>query len=1181
MPNRLAVVIPAYRPSEGLIDLVRKLTEKRLPGIVIVDDGSGPEFRETFAQASAFPNVELLRHAVNLGKGAALKTAFNHVLCTIPDLAGVVTADADGQHHPDDIERVAAALLARPDSLVLGARAFDGDVPLRSKIGNVATRGLMHALLGQKLTDTQTGLRGIPATLLPRLLRLEATGYEFELEMLIAAHQLAVPVVEETIQTIYEQGNPSSHFNPLIDSMKIYFVLLRFGSVSMMSALLDNLIFILTVHRFGSILASQVLSRAFSVAFNYGMVRSSVFYSKQRHQAVLPKYIALTIVSGSCSYAGIRLLSTRYGVGVVAAKLLVETFLFFVNFAVQRAFIFKPQSAAEPAETPQPLRVHPFAIALGALFVALLGLEAYGLRTSGLFTQDLWYPAGIRRFERYAEVYAILSAILIFAAPRYFAGVFAALLVLLTAFSVGPVPLLAAAFFFLSANALGSKLLGRTKSEAVEDQVCAMLLGTGIYTFTMTLVARLPVNYPAVWAVVLAAPLLIDPRATMARFANWVRLLRPPRAPSLAQRGGLAVLLFVLIAHWFVALKPETTADGLAMHLSIPANIAMNHQFTMEPWRFLWAVMPMAADFSYAIVYLLGGEYGARLVVFAMLLAACALLYCGLRRWTTPTVAYLLTAAFAATPIVQLVTGALFVENFLAAMILALLTAIWRFGDTGDRRYFYLAMALGGTAMTVKFGALAFVAMALPFAFVEARRHWKRLGPHPAGVCALGVALLLAMAAPPFAVAYVKTRNPLFPFLNEKFHSPYLPADADIRDGRFKRTLSARTPYDITFHTEAYYEGQRGSLGFLYLAFVPLGLLGFAVARRRPAVSAAVVALGAGAVILCTEPNARYLYAAMPLALIPVGATLAWTAEHQRGLYRTLIGFLLGGLALNLYFLPASSYYHKDFALKQPFARAERDRYLREAAPIRKVIEYFNKAHPKERVLLTHEGANAGLNADIYENHWHQIDTYLKLRAAADVPGVLGLINGWKVRYFIGRKPAPGELAEPPALAGFMAACTLPEFEVGDAYLARLDPGCGARSITEPVIAVQPGYYDDWDPALVYQGVWTQESGKQGPDRATRTYAETPGAQVTLAFEGRALYYVYTRGPNGGIASVTIDGVARDPIDQYYEVPDWQHKTGYCCFGPGRHVIVVRATGDKNPASSGYALDLDSFSVVD
>ena len=120
-------------------------------------------FAATFAAAARFPNVQLLRHAVNLGKGAALKTAFNYVLCAMPDAAGVVTADADGQHAPEDIARVAEALAAQPDALVLGARAFGADVPLRSRFGNIVTRGIMHALLGRKLADTQTGLRGIPA----------------------------------------------------------------------------------------------------------------------------------------------------------------------------------------------------------------------------------------------------------------------------------------------------------------------------------------------------------------------------------------------------------------------------------------------------------------------------------------------------------------------------------------------------------------------------------------------------------------------------------------------------------------------------------------------------------------------------------------------------------------------------------------------------------------------------------------------------------------------------------------------------------------------------------------------------------------------------------------------------------------------------------------------------------
>src|SRR5262245_53212757 len=276
-PLHPAVVIPAYKPSRGLIDLLHALPPEKFPAIVVVDDGSGAAYEETFSQAAALPNVQLLRHAVNLGKGAALKTAFNYVLVTHPAATGVVPADAGGQHHPEHIARLAAAMVEKPDSCVLGSPTFGDDVPLRSRVGNIATRGIMRALLGRKLTDTQTGLRGIPAPLLPRLLRMESTGYEFELEMLIAAHHLGMTIVETPIRTIYEEGNKSSHFNPVIDSMKIYFVLLRFGSVSLMTAVIDNLVFILMRNRGLEVGPAQVIGRLFAVAFNYTTVRSSVF----------------------------------------------------------------------------------------------------------------------------------------------------------------------------------------------------------------------------------------------------------------------------------------------------------------------------------------------------------------------------------------------------------------------------------------------------------------------------------------------------------------------------------------------------------------------------------------------------------------------------------------------------------------------------------------------------------------------------------------------------------------------------------------------------------------------------------------------------------------------------------------------------------------------------------------
>jgi hypothetical protein len=466
------------------------------------------------------------------------------------------------------------------------------------------------------------------------------------------------------------------------------------------------------------------------------------------------------------------------------------------------------------------------------------------------------------------------------------------------------------------------------------------------------------------------------------------------------------------------------------------------------------------------------------------------------------------------------------------------------------------------------------VMIAAPFAFAEARRHPKAFGPR-AGAFAAGAALLLAMAAPPYAIAYAKTRNPLFPFLNAKFHSPLLADGIELRDARFKKPLSWRTPYEMTFHTDQYYEGQNGSLGFHWLLVVPLGVLGFAVARRRPAVSAAVVAFGAGAVILSTEPNARYLYAAMPLALVPVGAALAWLRANQRAVYSGAVLCLLGATALNAWFLPSASYYHKDFSIKQPFSRKSREQYLSESAPVRSVVAYFNQAHRGEAVLLTHEGANAGLDADIYENHWHQITNWMRIRAAADVPALLRLMDTWKVRYFIAGKPTPDGIADPPQLAALLSECTLPEYEMGDYYLARLEPACNAQSVAEPPIVVKPGYYDAYDPAFVFRGAWTKAL-TPGADRNTSARSNTPGAAMSLAFEGRGVYYIYGVGPDGGTAWVSIDGTRRQQVDFNRPRIDWQHKAAFCCFGPGRHVIRIESTD-----AAGGAVNLDSISIVD
>ncbi len=332
------ILIPAYEAAPELQETVAALRGMGFTRIVIVDDGS--RLPISLLILNQLNGVHLLKHAVNLGKGAALKTGLNHILLTWPDAPGVVTADADGQHSPEDIAAVAAKLRSNPGNLILGSRQFRGQVPWRSKFGNRISATLVKLLVGTRLTDTQTGLRGIPLALAGQLLKLPSNGYEFELDMLLAAKHSGVPTLELPIRTIYLNSNSSSHFDPLWDSMRIYLVLMRFTLASVFTAIIDNAVFAIAYGELHNILLSQLIGRAVAVLFNYAAARKAVFLSRGPHKDTLPKYLLLVTANAAISYVLITLIHDRFQAGVVAIKVAVEAALFLASFLIQRDLIF-------------------------------------------------------------------------------------------------------------------------------------------------------------------------------------------------------------------------------------------------------------------------------------------------------------------------------------------------------------------------------------------------------------------------------------------------------------------------------------------------------------------------------------------------------------------------------------------------------------------------------------------------------------------------------------------------------------------------------------------------------------------------------------------------------------------------------------------------------------------------
>lgn len=336
------ILIPAYNPSDKLIDFAKKLSSyEQIYKVVIVNDGSNVEYNSIFDQIGKLDKITVLKHKKNKGKGAALKTGIEYINSNCKDCTGIITADADEQHSIEDILKMAGALSNNKNSLILGVRKFNKNIPLKSKIGNTLTRWITSTFFRLKISDTQTGLRGIPTIFIPNLLKIQFNGYEFEMEMLLMANRLGIEVKEVPIKTIYIDNNASSHFNPLIDSIKIYFVLLRHGFTSIITAVVDFIIFISLFSTLNNILLTTYVARFIALFVQYIIVKKFVFYySSEKTTKTFPKYILLVIFSGFISSTIIFYETQALGLSILMSKLIAEFFLYLFNFTIQYKFIF-------------------------------------------------------------------------------------------------------------------------------------------------------------------------------------------------------------------------------------------------------------------------------------------------------------------------------------------------------------------------------------------------------------------------------------------------------------------------------------------------------------------------------------------------------------------------------------------------------------------------------------------------------------------------------------------------------------------------------------------------------------------------------------------------------------------------------------------------------------------------
>ena len=231
------VLIPAYKPDKEMCSLAKELNTCGFD-VLIVNDGSGAEYDETFNTASQYATV--ISHEQNKGKGRALKTGIEYIRDNCKECEFFITADADGQHRADDIVRVKEEL-KNGAPFVLTTRLLNRNIPKRSKFGNDLSRVIYTLSTGRYFKDNQSGLRGFSTENIDWLLKVKGEKYDYEMNMLYYASKQAIPVTTLDIEAVYIDGNKSSHFNPVKDTVRIYKLLLSSAKASIITALLAQI----------------------------------------------------------------------------------------------------------------------------------------------------------------------------------------------------------------------------------------------------------------------------------------------------------------------------------------------------------------------------------------------------------------------------------------------------------------------------------------------------------------------------------------------------------------------------------------------------------------------------------------------------------------------------------------------------------------------------------------------------------------------------------------------------------------------------------------------------------------------------------------------------------------------------------------------------------------------------
>jgi len=593
----------------------------------------------------------------------------------------------------------------------------------------------------------------------------------------------------------------------------------------------------------------------------------------------------------------------------------------------------------------------------------------------------------------------------------------------------GPAAFAAVLLLATAAALTGARIL-RAFGAAEGDVALSLAAGAVAIAAAIGATARLAIHWPWVHALALAG-LACAFRSEARPLAGALRAFGTDRDPDRVRALALALLGAVLAVHVVVAARPEIGADALAMHMQVAVRMAHDHWMTRDVTRHVWAVMPLSADWLYAAGYLLAGEPAAK----AVNLGAFVLVVVFVLRLARTDVArdgassIALAALFASTPLAFVETSSLFVENVWTALLLGATLAAERAIRANRAPLAVASLWLAAGSLQVKvIGAPWVLLLGLALAW-RWRARWRQLDRR----AWLGLAAAALVAAWPYAEAWVRTGNPVFPFMNATFRSPLFETATSFNNALYNAGVHWRTWYDMVVASARHVEGSNGAAGLHWLVLFPavLVLMRAADARRvAPLLALAVV------FFVATWQQQSYLRYVYPsLALLTALAARVRAVEASP---RLVLAAVVPLAAANLALMPSGVWWNASLCLRCAVDTRVRNDYRDRYGEQRRIVDWLQANAPDARVgwLRQHVTGPAGYAGPIWLAGWHDYPTFSVLRSATSAEEIDAYARSRGTDLFV--LPAqPGTTPFERATADFRERFTTPILTSGGTVLAR------------------------------------------------------------------------------------------------------------------------------------------------